>query len=50
MKSEIYLLDRKIGKMTKKSREKQIFQYPDNVMVKMTSLWRQNSLKWNQYI
>ena len=38
MKSEIYLLDRKIGKMTKKSREKQIFQYPGNVMVKMTSL------------
>ena len=33
MKSEIYLLDKKIGKMTKKKiREKQKFQYPDNVL------------------
>ena len=38
MKSEIYLLDKKIGKITKKEREKQKFQYPDNVMAKMASL------------
>ena len=36
MKSEIYLLDKKIEKVTKKSREKQKFQYPDNVMTKIT--------------
>ena len=36
MKSETYLLDKKIGKMIKKIREKQKFQYPDNVMTKMT--------------
>ena len=40
MKSEIYLLDKKIRKMTKKKkkkgkREKQKFQYPDNVLTKM---------------
>ena len=45
MKSEIYLLDKKIGKMTKKLREKQKFQYPDSVITKMTSLLRQVSLK-----
>ena len=33
-----YLLDTKIGKITKKLREKQKFQYPDNVMTKLTSL------------
>ena len=32
MKSEIYLLDEKIGKMTKKLRQKQKSLYPDNVM------------------
>ena len=33
MKSEIYLLDEKIGKITKKLREKQKSRYPpDNVM------------------
>ena len=31
MKSRIYLLDAKIGKMTKKLREKQKYRYPDNV-------------------
>ena len=36
MKSETYLLDKKIGKMIKKIREKQKFQYSDNVMTKMT--------------
>ena len=41
MKSEVYLLDRKIQKMTKKEREKQKFQYADNVMVKMASSWYQ---------
>ena len=30
MKSEIYLFDKKIGKMTKKLREKQKFRYPTN--------------------
>ena len=38
MKSEIYLLNKKIGKMTKNTREKQKFRYPDNVMTKMASL------------
>ena len=38
MKSEIYLLDKKIGKMTKNLREKQKFWYPDNVITKKTSL------------
>ena len=43
MKSETYLLDKKIRKMTKKKkkkkeREKQKFRYPDNVMTKMASL------------
>ena len=47
MKLEIYLLDKKIGKMTKKLREKKKFQYPD-VMTEMTSLWRQNYFKWCQ--
>ena len=42
MKSKIYLLDKKIGKMTKKkrkekNREKQKFRYSDNVMTKMAS-------------
>ena len=37
MKSEIYLFDKKIGKMTKKTREKQKFLYPDNVITKMRS-------------
>ena len=32
MKSEIYRLDKKIGKMTKKIREKQKFRYLDNVL------------------
>ena len=32
----IYLLDKKIEKMTKKIRGKQKFRYPDNVMTKMT--------------
>ena len=36
MKSEIYLLDKKIGKVTNNMREKQKFRYPDNVMTKMT--------------
>ena len=35
MKSEIYLLDKKIGKMAKKKKLKKIW-YPDNVMTKMT--------------
>ena len=39
MKSEIYLLDKETGKMTKKEREKQKFRYPNNVMAKMASLW-----------
>ena len=43
MKSEIYLLDKKNWKNNKKLREKQKFQYPDNVIIKMTSLWRQVS-------
>ena len=38
MESEIYLLEKKIGKMTQKLREKQKFQYPDKVMTKMMSL------------
>ena len=38
MKSEIYLLNKKIGRMTKNIREKQKFRYPDNVMTKITSL------------
>ena len=37
MKSEIYLLDKKIGKMTNKMREKQTFRCPDNVMTRMAS-------------
>ena len=41
MKSEIYLLNKKIGKMTKNTREKQKFRYPDNVMTKMASLQHQ---------
>ena len=36
MKSEIYLLDRKIGQTPKNLREKQKFRYPDNFMTKMT--------------
>ena len=36
MKSEIYLLDKKNRKMTKKLREEQKFRYPDNVMAIMT--------------
>ena len=36
MKSKIYLLDKKIEKMTKNLREKQMFQYPGKVMTKMT--------------
>ena len=35
--SEIFLLDKKIGKI-KKLGEKQKFRYPDKVMTKMTSL------------
>ena len=31
MKSRIYLLDAKIGKMAEKLREKQKSRYPDNV-------------------
>ena len=31
MKSEIYLLDKKIHEIIKKLREKQKFWYPDNV-------------------
>ena len=38
MISEIYLLDKKIGKITKKIREKQKFRYPENVMTKVTQL------------
>ena len=38
MQSEIYLLDQKIGKMRKRLKQKQKFQYPDNVMTKMTPL------------
>ena len=38
MKSEIYLLDKKIRKMTKKIREKQKFRYSNNVITKMASL------------
>ena len=38
MKSEIYLLDKKIGKMTKILRENQKFRYSNNVMTKMASL------------
>ena len=50
MKSEIYLLNKKIGKMTKKIREKQKFWYPDNVMTKMASLWHQTIiLEFNKY-
>ena len=42
MKSKIYLLDKKIGKMAKKkrkekNREKRKFRYSDNVMTKMAS-------------
>ena len=36
MKSEIDLLDKKVGKVTTKLREKQKFRYPDNVMTIMT--------------
>ena len=36
MKSEIYLLDKKIGKRIKNLREKQKFRYLDNIMAKMT--------------
>ena len=32
----IYLLDKKIRKVTKLLREKQKFRYPDNAMTKMT--------------
>ena len=50
MKSEVYLLDKKIQKMTKEEREKQKFQYADNVMVKMASLWYQTiTLELNKY-
>ena len=41
MKSETYLLDKKIRKITKKKekeREKQKLRYLDNVMTKMASL------------
>ena len=38
MESEIYLLGKKIGKVTKKLREKQKFQHPDNAMTKITYL------------
>ena len=38
MKSETYLFDNKIRKMTKKRKRKQKFLYPDNVMTKMASL------------
>ena len=41
MKSKIYLLDKKIGKMTKNIREKQKFRYPDNVMTEIASLRQQ---------
>ena len=41
MKSEIYLLDKKIGKMTKILKENQKFRYSNNVMTKMASLWHQ---------
>ena len=40
MKSEIYFIDKIIGKMTKKLRDKQKFWYPDNVMTKMMPLSR----------
>ena len=36
MKSEIYLLDKKIRKMAKKNKIKKKNWYPDNVMTKMT--------------
>ena len=50
MKSEIYLLDKKIRKMTKKIREKQKFPYSNNVMTKMASLWHQTIiLELNKY-
>ena len=36
MKSQIYLLDKKNGSMTKDLKEKQKFRYSDNIMTKMT--------------
>ena len=50
MKSDIYLLDKKIRKMTKKIREKQKFRYSNNVMTNMASLWHQTIiLELNKY-
>ena len=44
MKSKIFLLDKKIGKMTKKLTEKQKYWYPE-VMTKMTSSWHYKCLE-----
>ena len=44
MKSKIFLLDKKIGKMTKKLTEKQKSWYPE-VVTKMTSSWHYKCLE-----